>query len=184
MVSGGETWAGRKVPEAAWAPATPDPYVISGALALLLSMHRYCGSLPVRLVSLRVTAVQRFLNPTLHPAPSSFRSPPRPQELRNLQVLLDRTQFEKSRMQRANDPLTAKYDALKKDIRQAGGAGVGVGVGGMHTPVGPGAGWGGSPTQQLHHQQHHGYPAAHAHVPGDAVVHAVRAPRGAGGQGR
>lgn len=91
-------------------------------------------------------------------------------------MLLDRTQFEKSRMQRANDPLTAKYDALKKDIRQAGGPA--VGVGGMHTPGGPGLGWGGSPTQQ----QQHGYPPAH--VPGDAVVHAVRAPRGVGGQGQ
>lgn len=40
------------------------------------------------------------------------------QELRQLHMLLDRSQFEKNRMQRAHDPLTAKYDALKKDIRQ------------------------------------------------------------------
>ncbi|GLI59947.1 hypothetical protein VaNZ11_001999 [Volvox africanus] len=38
-------------------------------------------------------------------------------ELRQIQMVLDRTRFEKNRMQRAHDPLTAKYDALKKDIQ-------------------------------------------------------------------
>ncbi|KAG2490694.1 hypothetical protein HYH03_010855 [Edaphochlamys debaryana] len=93
-------------------------------------------------------------------------------ELRQLQAALDRTAFEKSRMQRAHDPLTAKYDALKKDIRQTVAAPPGAGAAaaaaalaaasmpGVHTPtVGTGVGltWAGSP---------------------DGVVHATRVPRG------
>jgi hypothetical protein len=44
------------------------------------------------------------------------------QELRALQGLLDRTHYEKSRATRANDPLTAKYQALKQDLRAAAAA--------------------------------------------------------------
>ncbi|KAG2436130.1 hypothetical protein HYH02_011639 [Chlamydomonas schloesseri] len=126
------------------------------------------------------------------------------QELRQLQMALDRLHFEKSRMQRTHDPLVAKYDALKKDIRQAAVPG------------------GGAVAQQQYQQQHPqlatsvgaappvaqetpGMSAAavaqtlygagpgngvgvaggaHMGWPGspDGVVHAARVPRGAGGR--
>ncbi|GIL83206.1 hypothetical protein Vretifemale_12064 [Volvox reticuliferus] len=96
-------------------------------------------------------------------------------ELRQIQMMLDRTQFEKNRMQRAHDPLTAKYDALKKDIRQTISVSVPtattttVATSADGLPLHPShiaargistagtTGWAGSP---------------------DAVVHASRGPRG------
>lgn len=41
------------------------------------------------------------------------------QEIRSLQSQLDRTHFEKTRAQRSLDPITAKYEAMKKDLRAA-----------------------------------------------------------------
>eukprot|EP00198_Chlamydomonas_reinhardtii_P001890 XP_001691226.1 predicted protein [Chlamydomonas reinhardtii] len=119
------------------------------------------------------------------------------QELRQLQMALDRLHFEKSRMQRAHDPLVAKYDALKKDIRQAA---VPAGASAQQyqqqphlaTPVGaaPPAAHGtpgisaAAVAQTLYGVGPGNGAGAHMGWPGspDGVVHAARVPRGAGGR--
>ncbi|KAG2426339.1 hypothetical protein HXX76_013096 [Chlamydomonas incerta] len=119
------------------------------------------------------------------------------QELRQLQMALDRLHFEKSRMQRAHDPLVAKYDALKKDIRQAAvPAGAAPQQYQQHpqlaTPLGAAPpvaqatpGMSAAAVAQTLYGPGNGA-GAHAHMgwPGspDGVVHAARVPRGAGGR--